>query len=395
MGGSYRRDSYEGDLADAPSLHRFAYAKQNPTTYRDEHGRSATVVGGVTGFFWGFGQMVGRGIDDLVEGKVRDTSEYLGIWGQNIVAGVELGASVDVCALSGGTAASACGALGMAGFDALTVTGEGKSAGDFAKGQVIEGAKGAVLGPLVAKAAPYVGKAASAVLKQVEKVPGVQFVEKKAVQAVGNVVQAARDRYVVTEADALVASVDEAAGSFFTRSAAPTPVTAVAGSAEAAVPARSVEAAVAPAPTQAAEGSRVGLSRPTQAQLDLHREITLRGYMEKVEQLDVGSAPSAATFWSGPGNRARAEAFARATGRTTLEMTPGGRYLENEALFKRLPADMAIQPWRRLSGRFAGSASGKANLFVNGARPGSVFRTVEEPALEANPDVYGYTYRGY
>jgi hypothetical protein len=82
--------------------------------------------------------------------------------------------------------------------------------------------------------APYVGKAAGAVLKQAEKIPGVQMVEKKAVQAVGNVVQAVKDRYVVTEADALVATVDEAAGSLFARSAGPSPVAPAAGSADAA-----------------------------------------------------------------------------------------------------------------------------------------------------------------
>jgi RHS repeat-associated protein len=143
------------------------------------------------------------------------------------------------------------------------------------------------------------------------------------------------------------------------------------------------------------EGRTAGLSRPTEKQLALHQQISLRGYLEQVEQLDVNSPPNTATFWSGPGNRARAEVFARDTGRTTLEMTSGGRVLENEALFKRLPGDMAIQPWGRLSERFTAAASGEVNLFVSGARPMSVYRTIEAPGLQANPDVYKYIYRGY
>lgn len=40
--------------------------------------------------------------------------------------------------------------------------------------------------------------------------------------------------------------------------------------------------------------------------------------------LDVSTAKNGAVFYSGPGNRALAEDFAVANGRTTLEMTPGG-----------------------------------------------------------------------
>jgi hypothetical protein len=145
-----------------------------------------------------------------------------------------------------------------------------------------------------------------------------------------------------------------------------------------------------PAPT-----AEIGLRRPSATQLDLHRRITLRGYMQQASELDVSTAPHSATFWSGPGNRARATAFAASSEKTTLEMTPGGLYLNNEALFKRLPSNMAIQPWRVLSRRFAAGASGEVNLFVNGAGPSGVFRTIEEPALELNPNICKYIYRGY
>lgn len=46
--------------------------------------------------------------------------------------------------------------------------------------------------------------------------------------------------------------------------------------------------------------------------------------MDLVEELHVSTAPDMATFYSGQGNRALAEEFASANGKTTLEMTTGG-----------------------------------------------------------------------
>ena len=57
-------------------------------------------------------------------------------------------------------------------------------------------------------------------------------------------------------------------------------------------------------------------------------------YMQLTEELDVSSAKDAATFYSGPGNRELAEAFARENGKTTLEMTKGGKYLDELKLFE-------------------------------------------------------------
>jgi hypothetical protein len=89
----------------------------------------------------------------------------------------------------------------MAGFDALTLSGRGKSAEEFVEGQLVEGGTGALLGPLAAKVAPYVGRVGGAALKLAERVPGVQFVEEKAVQAVGNLAKKATDSFVIAEAD--------------------------------------------------------------------------------------------------------------------------------------------------------------------------------------------------
>ena len=59
LGRFISRDGYEGDLADAPSLHRYAYANGNPLEFVDRDGHSATVVGTALGFAWGVGQAIG------------------------------------------------------------------------------------------------------------------------------------------------------------------------------------------------------------------------------------------------------------------------------------------------------------------------------------------------
>lgn len=70
--------------------------------------------------------------------------------------------------------------------------------------------------------------------------------------------------------------------------------------------------------------------------------------MQGVERLDVSTSRDSSIFYSGNGNRGRAEEFARTFNKTTLEMTPGGKYLDNQLLSQRLPRELAIKPWERL-----------------------------------------------
>src|SRR5665647_830563 len=56
-------------------------------------------------------------------------------------------------------------------------------------------------------------------------------------------------------------------------------------------------------------------------------------YLELVEKLDVTTAIGKSVFYSGPGNRKLAELFAIAEDKTTLEMTPGGKFLDDLKLF--------------------------------------------------------------
>ena len=118
---------------------------------------------------------------------------------------------------------------------------------------------------------------------------------------------------------------------------------------------------------------------------------TLDYYLDLVEKLDVTTQPNTATFYSGPGNRALAEQFANANGKTTLEMTQGGKYLDDLKLFEQgspLTGDQASQVWRRLSERYAQGAVGNVYGFVKGSNPESIFNTIEYPALQLNTMVH-------
>lgn len=130
--------------------------------------------------------------------------------------------------------------------------------------------------------------------------------------------------------------------------------------------------------------------RETNFSTDFIAPKTTDDFLRLADNLDVSTARNGAVFYSGGGNRELAEAFARQNGRTTLEMTPGGQFLDDLQLFgpnSPLTPDQATQVWSRLSQRFAAEASGNATGFVRGARAEGIFNTVEFPALRTNPNV--------
>ncbi|HWL38008.1 MAG TPA: RHS repeat-associated core domain-containing protein [Frankiaceae bacterium] len=122
---------------------------------------------------------------------------------------------------------------------------------------------------------------------------------------------------------------------------------------------------------------------------DCAPKSTVDDYLDLVEYLDVSTGPNEAVFYSGPGNRALAEAFAKQNGKSTLEMTNGGRWLDAQRLFEpnQLTTEEALQVWSRLSERFAAGSSGSVTGFVDGAKATGIFNTVEYPTLLSNPNV--------
>lgn len=119
-------------------------------------------------------------------------------------------------------------------------------------------------------------------------------------------------------------------------------------------------------------------------------QAALDYYLDLAEKLDVMTAISKSVFYSGPGNRKLAEQFAVAEEKTTLEMTPGGKFLDDLKLFDQgspLQPEQAMRVWSRLSRRYAEQAAGDVFCFVVGARPTGVFTTVELPELKKNRKV--------
>jgi hypothetical protein len=130
---------------------------------------------------------------------------------------------------------------------------------------------------------------------------------------------------------------------------------------------------------------------------DLDTDITLRGYLRQAESLDVSTSPNTAVFYSGDfqANRIRAEVFARETNRFTLEMTPGGSYLDNQHIFNLFSErpDLAVSVWSKLSARFAQQASGEVNAFVYNSHIKSIFNSIELPILKNNSNIENIIYR--
>jgi hypothetical protein len=127
----------------------------------------------------------------------------------------------------------------------------------------------------------------------------------------------------------------------------------------------------------------------------LGRDAAYRGLMREVERADVGSPADGANFYSGKaadGTRMRVFAESNTDGVTsvTLEKTPGGKYFDDMALYRPgspISEAQANKVWARLSERYAEDASGEATAWAHNPWSGSIWNTVEKPALESNPTV--------
>ena len=153
---------------------------------------------------------------------------------------------------------------------------------------------------------------------------------------------------------------------------------------------------------------------------DINRRFEL--YTERIEQLDVSTPTDGAVFYSredpvfhdpvfnqtGEGvtwrevlesgwgghdaNRIRsqdiAESYARQTGKQTVGMTEGGKWLQ-EHMPDDLDDKQVKQLWARLSERFAEGASGEVVAFsrAHADDTEAIWIDKEYPALKANPNV--------
>lgn len=117
--------------------------------------------------------------------------------------------------------------------------------------------------------------------------------------------------------------------------------------------------------------------------------------------LDFSTPRDGAVFWSG-NNMQRAQDWATANGKSTVEMTPGGRYLNDLDLFGKgspLTPQQAGEIWDIASNKFSNQASGDVNVFSTGAKKMNAWgnmRTwwrVELPNLLRNSRVTSITRR--
>ena len=107
--------------------------------------------------------------------------------------------------------------------------------------------------------------------------------------------------------------------------------------------------------------------------------------------LDFTTKSDGAVFWSGP-RMVDAQKWAKNNGRSTLEQTVGGKYLDELKLFDNISGQDAAEIWDIASKTFAKNASGTVNVFSTGAKEIGDYgqRTwwrIEKPALLKNSKV--------
>jgi hypothetical protein len=139
-------------------------------------------------------------------------------------------------------------------------------------------------------------------------------------------------------------------------------------------------------------------------------------YKRNIEEQDFSTGRDQAVFYSGPDpvfndpvfdgqgpdvhSGAIATSYAEQTGKTTLEMTPGGQWMRENDPYDNpnLTDAQAHELWGRASERYAEGASGEVVAFSRPQeKPGgqeSVWTEYEAPALQRNPnvtdiDIYG------
>ena len=116
--------------------------------------------------------------------------------------------------------------------------------------------------------------------------------------------------------------------------------------------------------------------------------------IKHAQSLGLRTGPDELLLWSGLGREGtlRSQAYALQNGGRTLEMTPGGQWLDSMDLyganspFTQVEADHI---WSEVSRSLAQQATGQVRVLQGSVRPTSIYRSIELPMLQANPAVTG------
>ena len=125
--------------------------------------------------------------------------------------------------------------------------------------------------------------------------------------------------------------------------------------------------------------------------------------LTQLSHADFATTNNGAVFWTGyqQGNKAAAMKWAAENGKFTIEMTPGGKWLEGLDLYgakSPVSIEQADFIWSAASEHFTWGASGHVNAFTHGTgfSQSATFYGKELPILRINPKVDPkITYRGY
>lgn len=122
--------------------------------------------------------------------------------------------------------------------------------------------------------------------------------------------------------------------------------------------------------------------------------LSAENVVRLVNELGLETPKDQLLLWSGLGRDGvkLSQAYARANGGITLEMTSGGKWLDEMNLFganSPFTPEQATKIWGDVSTLMARQASGQVRTLLGQVRPRSIYMTNELSELMSNPKVIG------
>ena len=156
--------------------------------------------------------------------------------------------------------------------------------------------------------------------------------------------------------------------------------------------------AAAAASTSESAYSRSGSPKLFGAGLDKHplQGWTAEQVVSHANKLGLKTPKDQLILWSGLGRgdegKTLSQEYAKINGGVTLEMTPGGEWLDKMDLFEEtspFSPQEATKIWARVSGLLASLASGQVRSLIGSVHPKSFYMSEELTELKSNPAILG------